>query len=76
MVFLGPVGSLVYFIWALRHKPAAPEDEVVVPPVTASGARALSKDDLAYLEQLADLHECGVLSDEQYAEQRRERTGE
>jgi hypothetical protein len=36
----------------------------------------MTTDDLDYLQKLADLHDQGVINDEQYESQRRQRLGE
>jgi hypothetical protein len=70
LIVLGPIGTVIYFSWALRHQP----DATAIPPppslspTTQSGNRALAADDLDYLQKLSDLHSQGVLTDEQYEE--------
>jgi hypothetical protein len=58
------------------HSPAI-SDALEPEPLaqTSSKARTLSAADLDYLEKLAELHGRGVLTDEQFFEQRRRRIG-
>jgi hypothetical protein len=75
IVLLPGLGAFIYFIWALRpsNKPSAPEHGTPPPPpTTADGSRALTSNDLDYLQKLTDLHNQGTLTDEQYTEQRQQ----
>ena len=55
-------------------------DELQAPPLQVplmdDGSRALTTEDLDYLQKLADLRSQGVVTDEQYDVQRRQRIGE
>jgi len=55
------------------HESLSPPEQITFAD---DGTRALSNDDLDYLQKLADLRSQGVITDEQYETQRRQRIGE
>ena len=85
IVLLPGLGVLAYFIWALQgsNRPGerrAYSGQRSPASEPAQGVRGsggdMTSDDLDYLQKLADLHDQGVITDEQYDTQRRQRLGE
>ena len=85
IIFLPGLGVLAYLIWALQgsNRPAegrSSSGRQPTIPGQGQGIRetggAMTSEDLDYLQKLADLHDQGVINDEQYETQRRQRLGE
>ena len=68
------VGGLAYQAGKRRAEPQAPPPQAPAPesaaPSPPSGSGALSPEAMQQLEQLAQLHEDGVLTDEEFQEQK------
>ena len=84
IVLLPGLGVLAYLIWALQgsNRPSERRSSSGQPPTSPGPGQdnrdsggGMTSDDLDYLQKLADLHNQGVINDEQYETQRRQRLG-